>query len=146
MAGHNIAYGTYATLIDTTHRQLNRKRQSREVKVNGEMLDIASVVAVSRYAHSPPNIACEEYPNHLPLSRFDIEPKLDESLEFRNRINASVATLNELLSEGQTIYGRSPLYSFSSASQAGIRISRKSGRPITRFWNRGLFHVSKGYV
>ena len=47
----------------------------------------------------------EDYTQTTTSDRFDVEPRLDESEEVANRIEASVATLKNLLERGRTIYG-----------------------------------------
>ncbi|KAL8882908.1 MAG: hypothetical protein Q9192_007503, partial [Flavoplaca navasiana] len=63
---------------------LHSIKKLQQVKLDGDNLDIPSVVAVSRY---------------------DIKPRLTDNNDFRRRIDGSVATLKKLLEDGNTIYG-----------------------------------------
>ncbi|KAL8836977.1 MAG: hypothetical protein Q9176_005978 [Flavoplaca citrina] len=79
-----VVHGTYSALVYHVHQTLHSIKKSQQVKLDGDNLDIPSVVAVSRY---------------------DIKPRLTDDDDFRHRINASVATLKKLLEDGSTIYG-----------------------------------------
>ncbi|KAL8832270.1 MAG: hypothetical protein Q9191_000369 [Dirinaria sp. TL-2023a] len=74
----------YAGVVYKTYKALERVRCLKEVKVDGQSLDISSVVAVSRYA---------------------VEPRLDDGEVPSGRMNASVASLNKLINTGDTLYG-----------------------------------------
>ncbi|KAL8778976.1 MAG: hypothetical protein Q9213_007161 [Squamulea squamosa] len=75
---------SHLSLVYHLFRRLQGIIHDGSVKINGEDLDISTVVAVSRHA---------TYPN------------LDERPQFTARVADSVALLDKLLGEGETIYG-----------------------------------------
>ncbi|KAL8848265.1 MAG: hypothetical protein Q9221_006703 [Calogaya cf. arnoldii] len=77
-------HGAYSTLVYQAHQTLQTIKRAEKVELNGEALDIASVITVCRH---------------------DIEPRLSDDNDFRHRIDASVATLKKLLHDGHTVYG-----------------------------------------
>ncbi|KAK8039840.1 phenylalanine ammonia-lyase [Apiospora rasikravindrae] len=64
--------------------RMNRYRKLQEIVINGQTLDIAGVVAVSR---------------------FGCKPAIDKSPELQDAMNDSIATLNKYLSDGSYLYG-----------------------------------------
>ncbi|KAI4087019.1 MAG: hypothetical protein LQ344_007076 [Seirophora lacunosa] len=80
----NSGHHPYSTLVYRSHSVLQHLRHRGHVEINGETLDIPSVVAVSKFA---------------------IQPILYDNEEFRARVGSSVATLDKLLSEDEVIYG-----------------------------------------
>ncbi|CAL8579680.1 hypothetical protein XPA_005414 [Xanthoria parietina] len=83
--GHStVIQSTYSTLVYHAYQTLTNIQRNRWVELDGESLDIPSVVAVSRY---------------------NVEPRLADDDDFRRRIDASVATLKQLLEDGNIVYG-----------------------------------------
>ncbi|KAL8753617.1 MAG: hypothetical protein Q9199_004921 [Rusavskia elegans] len=83
--GHSTAVQTtYSTLVYHAYQTLNSVKELQQVKLDGESLDIPSVVAVSRY---------------------NVEPRLADDDDLRRRIDASVAALKKILEDGNTVYG-----------------------------------------
>lgn len=82
--GQSTATQSYSLLVYRAYKKLENIKSVKHFKFDGKNLDIASVVAVSKY---------------------DVKPALDDNDEMRNRIDASVATLNRLLAEKRTVYG-----------------------------------------
>ncbi|KAK8128800.1 hypothetical protein PG984_009908 [Apiospora sp. TS-2023a] len=64
--------------------RMNRYRKLQEIVINGQTLDVAGVVAVSR---------------------FGCKPAIDKSPELQGAMNDSIATLNKYLSDGSYLYG-----------------------------------------
>lgn len=64
--GHSTAVQTtYSTLVYHAYQTLNSIKELRQVKLDGESLDIPSVVAVSRYHFSHPTTPILAYTNHI---------------------------------------------------------------------------------
>ncbi|CAO1602106.1 hypothetical protein XANCAGTX0491_005737 [Xanthoria calcicola] len=83
--GHSTAVqSTYSTLVYHAYQTLANIQRVRWVELDGESLDIPSVVAVSRY---------------------NVEPRLTDDDDFRRRIDASAVTLKQLLEDGNIVYG-----------------------------------------
>ncbi|KAK8060690.1 phenylalanine ammonia-lyase [Apiospora saccharicola] len=64
--------------------RMNRYRKLQEIVINGQTLDVAGVVAVSR---------------------FGCKPAIDKSPGLQDAMNDSIATLNKYLSDGSYLYG-----------------------------------------
>ena len=71
-------------LVQSTWTELERLRQQNTLTLDGESLDLASVVAVSRYG---------------------VLSQLDQSPDFAARIQRSVDLLDRHLKAGQNIHG-----------------------------------------
>ena len=95
----------HANLVQKIREKIHNVIRSQLVIIDGESLDIASVIAVSK-SISPSFETCVQFSLILDTNRrHGIPPKLNGSHALRNRIQESVSTLNRLLEEGQTIYG-----------------------------------------
>lgn len=72
-----------------------------QVRIRGDTLDIASVVAVARYVLSPMRSCCRSSVYY----RYGCQPELDDSPELVKRVGDSVHMLDEYLRKGYNVYG-----------------------------------------
>ena len=131
---------TYSELVYETYEKLRKIRSANHVVIDGGTLDIPSVVGVSRYTI----LVSHRYNVEPALTsisgRYDISPKLDESPDLSSRVNASVATLNRLLRQGQTIYGRSYPSDRTAISPKSGLWTLANAYPARTYWGSRYGH------
>ena len=85
-------------------KELEQYRRAGKLTVDGHSLDIAGVVAVSRFV---PRSCLDTGPQAYHYNyRHECKPDISQNPEVVNAVNDSVETLNRYLADGSFLYGK----------------------------------------